>query len=268
MQCSQFLPSKFVADQRRRWNGPRKRAKSDTRVIRHVRRVEYFARPLPRLAPDPASVRFRTFRAHRRLNSLHSPRILAIRLRRPVSVIAKAPWRQVILWPMPTVAEQLRQAREEQKLNVYQVAEITKIKTDHIRALESGAYDSFSAPVYIRGFVRSYAKVLKLDLAHITADLETELSQTEKFSAPPPLTDRPKGVLDFLMLQFSKLSWPKAVGGLAGLLVLIIILAVVKNFGRKTASDPLKNLGPGLYQPKPDSSGETLPLPTPPPRRP
>src|SRR5258705_11311017 len=39
---------------------------------------------------------------------------------------------------MATVAEQLRRAREAQNLNVYQVAEITKIKTDHIRALESG----------------------------------------------------------------------------------------------------------------------------------
>ena len=66
---------------------------------------------------------------------------------------------------MPTVAELLRQAREEQKLNIYQVAEITKIKTDHIRALEAGQYDAFSAPVYIRGFVRTYAKALRLEKA-------------------------------------------------------------------------------------------------------
>ena len=62
---------------------------------------------------------------------------------------------------MLTVAEQLRRAREEQKLTVYQVAEITKIKTDHIRALESGAWENFSAPVYIRGFVRTCATLLK-----------------------------------------------------------------------------------------------------------
>src|SRR5262245_26565859 len=106
---------------------------------------------------------------------------------------------------MATVAEQLRLAREEQQLNVYQVAEITKIKTDHIRALESGTYDSFSAPVYIRGFVRTYAKALKLDVAKLTADLESELSKTEKFAEPPPLTEKKGGVLDFFMLQLSKL---------------------------------------------------------------
>src|SRR5437762_4738576 len=107
---------------------------------------------------------------------------------------------------MATVAEQLRRAREDQNLNVYQVAEITKIKTDHIRALESGLWDTFSAPVYIRGFVRTYAKTLKLDVAKLTADLDAELSQNEKFSEPPALVQRKKGFLDFLLLQFSKLN--------------------------------------------------------------
>src|SRR6266478_2415625 len=108
---------------------------------------------------------------------------------------------------MATVAEQLRRAREAQQLNIYQVAEITKIKTDHIRALEAGQYDSFSAPVYIRGFVRTYAKVLKLDESQVVADLEAELGQTEKFREPPPLTNKPRGALDFLMLMMSRLNW-------------------------------------------------------------
>src|SRR2546423_1885615 len=123
---------------------------------------------------------------------------------------------------MPTVAEQLRCAREAQKLDIYQVAEITKIKTDHIRALESGHYDTFSAPVYIRGFVRTYARVLKLDESQVVADLEAELSQTEKFRELPPLTKKPRGALDFLMLKLSRLNWriAAATGGAA--LVLLV----------------------------------------------
>src|SRR6266699_5246983 len=118
---------------------------------------------------------------------------------------------------MPTVAEQLRRAREAQNLSIYQVAEITKIKTDHIRALEAGTYDSFSAPVYIRGFVRTYAKVLKLDETQVVADLEAELGQTKKFRELPPLMAKPRGALDFLMLKLSRLNWRVAtvVGGLA-----------------------------------------------------
>src|SRR5436305_15056038 len=58
---------------------------------------------------------------------------------------------------MLTVADQLRTAREAKNLTVYQIADLTKIRTDHIRALDEGNYDVFSAPVYIRGSVRAYA---------------------------------------------------------------------------------------------------------------
>src|SRR5438874_2784080 len=105
---------------------------------------------------------------------------------------------------MSTVAEQLRQARETQKLTVHQVAEITKIRTDHLRALEEGNFNVFSAPVYIRGFVRTCATLLKLDVPKVMSALDEELGRTEKFSEPPPLSDRPRGVLDFVMLQLSQ----------------------------------------------------------------
>jgi len=65
---------------------------------------------------------------------------------------------------MSTVAEQLRQAREARHLTVQQAAEITKIRTDHLRALEEGNFEVFSAPVYIRGFVRSYSTLLKMEV--------------------------------------------------------------------------------------------------------
>jgi cytoskeletal protein RodZ len=160
---------------------------------------------------------------------------------------------------MSTVAEQLRTAREEQKLNIYQIAEITKIKTDHIRALEAGQYDAFSAPVYIRGFVRTYAKALKLDVAVVSAALDAELSRTDRFSEPPPLTDRPRGSLDFIMLQLSKLNWRiLGTGAVVGVVLLVTFLSLRGCSGKRT--DPLKKLGPGIYQPT-NATGELLPLP-------
>src|SRR3954466_362588 len=162
---------------------------------------------------------------------------------------------------MATVAEQLRRAREDQNLNIYQVAEITKIKTDHIRALESGTYDSFSAPVYIRGFVRTYAKALKLDILQITGDLDAELSKTEKFAEPPPLVERQRGSLDFFMLQLSKLNWRVlTVGAAIGFVVIIFVVGFRPCPTRQKPIDPLKDLGPGLYKPKPNQAGEKLPV--------
>jgi len=165
---------------------------------------------------------------------------------------------------MSTVAQQLRQAREARNLTVQQVVEITKIRTDHLRALEEGNFDVFSAPVYIRGFVRSYSTLLKLDVPQMMAALEAELAQTTKFSEPPPLAEHPRGVLDFIMLQLSKVDWRKAVVGLGVVVVLVAVFSIVLAVRHH---DPLKGLKPGVYQSTQGVSGDTLPLPTPAPKR-
>ena len=164
---------------------------------------------------------------------------------------------------MSAVAEQLRQAREARNLTVQQVVEITKIRTDHLRALEEGNFDVFSAPVYIRGFVRTYSILLKLDVPQIMAALEAELAQTTKFAEPPPLAEHPRGV-DFLMLQLSKVDWRK---GLIGLGVAVAAVVVLSAWLSWRHHDPLKGLKPGVYQSTQNVSGDTLPLPAPAPRR-
>lgn len=162
---------------------------------------------------------------------------------------------------MSTVAEQLHQAREARHLTVEQVAEITKIRGDHVRALEEGNFDVFSAPVYIRGFVRTYSTLLKLDVPQVMAALDGELGQTKKFAEPPPLSDHPRGALDFVMLQLSKIDWQKGalvLGAIA--LVLACILGFIA-WRHQQNRDPLKGLKPGVYHAPARTSGETLPLP-------
>jgi len=161
-----------------------------------------------------------------------------------------------------TVAEQLRRAREEQKLTVYQVAEITKIKTDHIRALEAGRYETFAAPVYIRGFVRTYAKALKLDVAQLSDALEAELGQTKKFRDPLTLVNEPRSTLDVVLLRLAQLKWQRWAPVLAVLLMMFGGVAAFRSCQTTQKPDPLKKLGPGLYKPPQSSnSGDLLPLP-------
>lgn len=162
---------------------------------------------------------------------------------------------------MATVSEQLRQAREDQELTIQQAAEVTKIRGDHLRALEEGNFDIFSAPVYIKGFVRSYSTYLKLDVPQVMANLEGELSRTTKFAEPPPLSDSPRGFLDFVMLQLSRLDWRKGIvviGAVAILLVVMLIFFISRHLHR---SDPLAGLKPGVYHPTQSVSGDTLPIP-------
>jgi cytoskeletal protein RodZ len=158
------------------------------------------------------------------------------------------------------VAEQLRAAREAKKLTVQQVADATKIRTDHLRALEEGNFSVFSAPIYIRGSVKNYATLLKLDVPQIMAALDAELNRTEKFSEPPPLTEPPHSTLvDHLTLLLAKFNWKLGVVGV-GILGIILIVALIGFVWKQhRKNDPLKNLQPALYQPA--NPGDTLPLP-------
>ena len=165
---------------------------------------------------------------------------------------------------MATVAEQLRQAREARNLTLQQVAEITKIRTDHLRALEEGDFNAFSAPVYIRGFVRSCSTLLKLDVPQVMATLDAELAQTAKFAEPPSLADRPRSLIDFLMLQLSQVTWRK---WLIALGAIILVVAAVWGWTTWRQHNPLKGLKPGVYQPPEGLSGDTLPVPVPAPKR-
>ncbi|HZR17024.1 MAG TPA: helix-turn-helix domain-containing protein [Verrucomicrobiae bacterium] len=162
---------------------------------------------------------------------------------------------------MSTVAEQLHQAREAKKLTVEQVAEITKIRGDHLRALEEGNFNVFSAPVYIRGFVRTYSTLLKLDVPRVMAALDGELGQTQKFAEPPPLSSEPRGAVDFLMLQLSKIDWHKGVLILGAVVVVLAVVLGYAAYHHYRTNDPLKNVKPGLYKAPAHGSGDTLPVP-------
>lgn len=159
---------------------------------------------------------------------------------------------------MPTVAEQLRAAREAKQLTIEQVAETTKIRTDHLRALEEGNYDVFSAPIYIRGSVKNYAMMLRLDVPKIMGELDRELKGTQNFSEPPPLGQQTKAPVDHVMFLLSKLNW-KVGGWLVFVVGIILAFFLVRAAWRHFHSHGhAPNLPPAIYQPS--NSGETLPL--------
>ena len=163
---------------------------------------------------------------------------------------------------MSSVAEQLRQAREAQGLSLHDLAELTKIRSDHIEALEAANYDPFPAPVYIRGSVRTCATFLKMDVPAVLASLDAELSKSPEFSSPPSLSGGRRGPLDWLTYQLSRVNW-RITGVIGG----FIALVSAGYFGWKAWSlrlreDPLARLGSGLHTPMAVSEGDILSIPT------
>lgn len=163
---------------------------------------------------------------------------------------------------MSTVPEQLRQAREQRNMTVQQVAEFTKLRADHVIAIEEGDYKVFSAPVYIRGFVRTYCGLLKLNTPQVLMELDEELRKTEKFSEPPPLTPAGGGILDRIMLALTRVDWRKSGLLILGVALLVTAMVVYSVVQHRRKNDPISHLKPVLYNQTTQAvSGEVLPLP-------
>lgn len=160
---------------------------------------------------------------------------------------------------MSKVAEQLRQAREARNLTVEQVADMTKLRTDHVRALEEGRFNTFSAIIYVRGSIKAYAKSLKLDEPKLLAALELELKASDKFSEPPPFVENKKTIVDHIALLVAKVNWKVGLMVVAVIAVAVIIGLIVLGLRHQKNNDPLKNLKPAVYSPS--GAGDTLPLP-------
>ncbi len=63
----------------------------------------------------------------------------------------------------------LRAAREKQKLSVQDIASQLRLGVRQVEALESDRYDKLPEPSIVRGFIRNYAKLLKIDSGPILA---------------------------------------------------------------------------------------------------
>lgn len=68
---------------------------------------------------------------------------------------------------MASIGEQLKDARLAQNKSLDEVSSNTNISKKYLEALENDDYETFPAEVYARGFLKNYAKSLKLDAQSI-----------------------------------------------------------------------------------------------------
>ncbi len=64
---------------------------------------------------------------------------------------------------MDSVGDYLRTKREEQGLSIEDVADETNIAKRYLTALENEEYEQLPAEVYVRGFLRTYCRMLEVD---------------------------------------------------------------------------------------------------------
>lgn len=76
----------------------------------------------------------------------------------------------------------LAAAREAQGLSVADISQRLKLSVAQIKSIEADDHSKLPTPVYVRGFIRSYARLLKLDSAQLLPP---------KVTTPPPVVPAP-----------------------------------------------------------------------------
>jgi len=98
------------------------------------------------------------------------------------------------------VGADLREARERMGLELADVAVALRIQFVHLDALEHGRFQELPGPAYAIGFIRSYARYLRLDGDAAAAQFKSEASiapSRGRLVAPEPLGEarKPRGLL-------------------------------------------------------------------------
>ncbi len=121
------------------------------------------------------------------------------------------------------VADLLRTQREKQKLTLEAVSRDICVRSCFLSAMEDGRYGDLPELTFALGFVKAYAKALRLDPADIAARFKTEyLEAINTEEAPTPSAaalsvHNPKAQITYTVNTRPKRSWPAWLSPVVGL---------------------------------------------------
>lgn len=70
---------------------------------------------------------------------------------------------------MESVGQYLRQQREAKAMSIEEVARATRVPMSSVERLESDQFDELPGEVFVRGFMRSYARAVGIDADDVLA---------------------------------------------------------------------------------------------------
>ena len=129
-----------------------------------------------------------------------------------------------------TLGAYLKQVREQLNFDVKTVSILTQIKPKYLESLEQGAWDDLPTDVYLRGFVKSLARVYNLPEDDLIEQYEKEHGFTPKA--------RPTKIQTKSKLNFT----PKTVIVLVTLFMSVLATGYVANQIRSVLAPPVLDL--------------------------
>jgi cytoskeleton protein RodZ len=153
----------------------------------------------------------------------------------------------------------LRAARRRRRISIERAAEETKIRSDFLMRMESDEFD-FLAPAYVRGFLRTYARYLRVDPEPLIQELDRQIGgriDTAQIIAQQRRTKKKRKAYR----EPRKInSWIVAIVLAAAVLVMLAVVGLSNN-----PTDPNQQVAGGgnLSTPTAPATPTTLTTPTP-----
>lgn len=159
-----------------------------------------------------------------------------------------------------SVGDQLRTAREAARISLDEVAQALKFSPRQIESLEADDYAVLPGVTIVRGFVRSYARFLKLDADALLPQLDAAMPNAPVEVRPPDnmgIASQPRGLREF-----------SPVVSVALVLLLAAILLVIWHFFGPSVPKSTIVAGQAIETPQPvqpaqESPPATNPIPAP-----
>lgn len=163
---------------------------------------------------------------------------------------------------MPGLGERFRAAREARGLSLSDVSEQIRIRSVYLAAIEEENWSAIGAPVYVRGFLRTYARFLGLDTEEVVATFNSGPSvSSQPVPAAPERISRSAGFAhERSQEQGSRgapLIWAAAV-----VAVLLVAFVVYNEFTMHRTSAPASTAEVTATPALPSNSPSEAPAPS------
>jgi len=98
------------------------------------------------------------------------------------------------------VGSLLKREREKKDLSLDQLSQITRLRKHYLEALEDENWDNMPSPVYVKGFIRSYAQGLGIDAKEAISLYEHIASAEEEVPKPLTVLKEPKSKIAYFII--------------------------------------------------------------------
>lgn len=114
---------------------------------------------------------------------------------------------------MKTSGQLLQEKRELRELSIQDIACKIKVKSEYLKALENSDFQSLPSPTTTKGYLRNYARVLRLNPDTVIAMFRRDFKESKSGEIIPhglvePVTDKPKLInANLILIIFSLLAF-------------------------------------------------------------